>query len=126
LTIDHFRIVRYRNNVLAAALALAAVLAQRSQSFEIVLDATVAEAAPLFGPVREAEWAPGWAPHFVHPASAGQQEGAVFTTTTPKGYERLWTLTANADADALDAHWAAAQAPHWQQAINAALRRSAR
>ena len=71
-----------------------AELEQRSQSFTISLKGSIAEVTPLFGPVREAEWAPGWAPHFLHPPEAGQREGAVFTTTTKDGKERLWMLTA--------------------------------
>jgi hypothetical protein len=33
------------------------ILAQQIQSFAISLQAPVREATPLFGPVREAEWA---------------------------------------------------------------------
>jgi len=39
-----------------AALLVLAVLSQRTESFTLALDAPVAEALPLFGPVREAEW----------------------------------------------------------------------
>src|SRR5438132_11339958 len=71
-----------------------AELEQRSQSFTIFLKGSVADVTPLFGPVREAEWAPGWAPHFLHPPESGQREGTVFTTTTKDGKEKLWLLTA--------------------------------
>ena len=74
--------------------AAAAALEQRTQSFTIVLKGSVADATPLFGPMQEAEWAPGWAPHFLHPPEGAQREGVVFTTITDKGRERLWTLTA--------------------------------
>jgi hypothetical protein len=153
-----------------ALAVLVAALAQQTQSFTIALNGSVAEATPFFGPVREAEWAPGWAPHFLHPAEGAQREGVVFTTRTPKGHEQLWMLTdydagagrvayavispgftaneirirvvpdgdrrcnatityrhsalvpaANGEVNQLDAHWAAAQGPHWQAAINAAL-----
>src|SRR6266487_6931050 len=50
----------------AAAAAGGAVLEQRTQSFTIVLKGPVAKATPLFGPVREAEWAPTWTPRFIH------------------------------------------------------------
>ena len=79
---------------LRAEIAAATALEQRTQSFTIVLKGSVADAAPLFGPVREAEWAPGWAPHFLHPPEGAQREGVVFTTVTNKGEERLWLLTA--------------------------------
>lgn len=157
------------------AMTLAAALAQQTQSFTIRLDASVADALPLFGPVRETEWAPGWAPHFLHPDGGAQREGVLFTTTTPEGHEQLWTLTeydvnagrvayviitpgftakeikirvvpdgdgrctatityrqsalvprANDEVRHLDAHWAAAQGPHWEAAINAALKRARR
>jgi hypothetical protein len=76
-----------------ALLVMAAALSQRTQSFTLTLEASVAEATPLFGPVREAEWSPHWSPRFLHPAAGAQQEGVVFTTTTPKGFEQLWMLT---------------------------------
>ena len=77
----------------AAGAAGAAALEQRTQSFTIMLKAAVADATPFFGPVREAEWAPTWTPHFIHPAEGGQREGAVFTATSADGKDRLWLLT---------------------------------
>jgi hypothetical protein len=62
------------------------------RSFAIELPVPVADAAPLFGPVREREWAPQWAPTFVQPAAPAQEEGAVFTTSDAHG-ESLWVLT---------------------------------
>ena len=62
------------------------------RSFAIELPVPVAAAAPLFGPVREREWAPQWAPLFVQPAAPAQEEGAVFTTSDAHG-ESLWVLT---------------------------------
>src|SRR5215468_7069320 len=79
--------------MLTVALLMAASLSQRTQSFTIALDAPVADATPLFGPVREGEWAPHWSPRFLHPPAGAQAEGVVFTTTTPKGFEQLWMLT---------------------------------
>jgi hypothetical protein len=69
-----------------------AVVEQRTQSFTIELNGSVAEVTPLFGPVREAEWAPDWSPHFIYPAQGVQREGVVFTTTGGQK-ERLWLLT---------------------------------
>jgi hypothetical protein len=38
-------------------------------------------AFPLFGPVRETEWSPGWKPNFAAPVPGAQTaDGAVFTT----------------------------------------------
>lgn len=70
-----------------------ATVQQRAQSFTIGLNGSVADVTPLFGPVREAEWAPGWSPRFIHPAQGVQREGVVFTTTSGDGRDRLWLLT---------------------------------
>jgi hypothetical protein len=66
---------------------------QRTRSFTIRLNGSVADVTPLFGPVREAEWAPDWSPHFIYPAEGVQREGTVFTTTSAHGTDRLWLLT---------------------------------
>jgi hypothetical protein len=70
-----------------------ATVEQRAQSFTIGLNGSVADVTPLFGPVREAEWAPDWSPRFIHPAQGVQREGVVFTTTSGDGRDRLWLLT---------------------------------
>lgn len=70
-----------------------ATVQQRAQSFTIGLNGSVADVTPLFGPIREAEWAPGWSPRFIHPAQGVQREGVVFTTTSGDGRDRLWLLT---------------------------------
>jgi hypothetical protein len=70
-----------------------AVLEQRTQSFTIALNGSVSDVTPLFGPVREAEWAPEWSPRFIHPAQGAQEEGVVFTTSG-HSKDRLWLLTA--------------------------------
>ena len=84
---------------MALAWADNAHLQQREQSFTIRLNGSVDEVSPLFGPVRETEWAPGWSPRFLHPAGGGQQEGAVFTAASADGKERLWILTGYAPAE---------------------------
>ena len=71
-----------------------APLEQRTESFTIKLHGAVSEVTPLFGPVQEEEWAPGWNPHFLHPAEGAQHEGVVFTTPGPAGRERIWLVTA--------------------------------
>jgi hypothetical protein len=76
-----------------AEAAETAMLEQRTQSFAIVLNCSVADAVSLFGPVREAEWAPEWSPQFIHPAQGVQREGVVFTTRGSHGQDRLWLLT---------------------------------
>jgi hypothetical protein len=76
-----------------AAETTTAVLEQRAQSFTIRLNGSVADVTPLFGPVREAEWAPDWSPRFIHPAYGVQREGVVFTTSVGHGSDRFWLLT---------------------------------
>jgi hypothetical protein len=68
-------------------------LEQRTESFTIGLKGSVADVTPLFGPVREAEWAPSWTPRFIHPATGEQRAGVVFTTSAANDKERLWLLT---------------------------------
>jgi hypothetical protein len=49
-------------------------------SFDLVVHAPYAEAAPLFGPEGERAWAgKHWDPQFVFPQPARDEEGAVFT-----------------------------------------------
>src|SRR5438046_10060435 len=66
---------------------------QRTQSFTIILNGSVSEVTPLFGPVREAEWAPDWSPRLIHLVQGVQREGVVFTTSPGDGRARLWLLT---------------------------------
>jgi hypothetical protein len=68
-------------------------LAQQMQSFAISLQGSVAEATPLFGPVREAEWAGEWRPRFLNAPEGGQRAGVVFTTQDHQGRERIWVIT---------------------------------
>src|SRR5215470_15976906 len=72
---------------------------QRTHSFTIKSNGSVADVTPLFGPVREAEWAPDWSPRFIHPATGVQREGVVLTTTSAHGGDRLWLLTTYDVAD---------------------------
>src|SRR5215471_8470584 len=78
--------------LLTVVLLAQSLLAQHTRSFTFDLPAAVADATPLFGPVREREWSPEWAPRFLHPADPAQRVGAVFTTTGHGG-TRLWVLT---------------------------------
>jgi len=73
--------------------AVTPAVEQRTKSFTIALNGSVADVTPLFGPVREAEWAPDWSPRFIHPAEGVQREGVVFTTASSDGKDRVWLLT---------------------------------
>jgi hypothetical protein len=62
-------------------------------SIELHLNASADAAFPLFGPVRESEWAPTWSPKWVYPSEARQSsDGAVFTTAAPEGVS-TWVMT---------------------------------
>jgi len=57
------------------------VIVQVTRTMSLDLPGAADDAFPLFGPVREAEWSPGWSPSFVTPPTAAQTpDGAVFTT----------------------------------------------
>ena len=49
---------------------------------------------PLFGPIREAEWAEGWEPKMIYSESPlGEETGAVFTTQHPGEPDTIWMIT---------------------------------
>jgi hypothetical protein len=69
-----------------------AALAHAEVTFGFTADAAIARVAPLFGADRERLWAPGWAPRFLRPATAADQEGMVFTV--PHGHaQAVWVNT---------------------------------
>jgi hypothetical protein len=60
--------------------AATAPLLHLTTSFDLLVHASYAEAAPLFGPEGERAWAgKHWNPEFIHPLLAVDSEGAVFT-----------------------------------------------
>ena len=66
------------------------VHAEASITFD--LEAAPAVVLPLFGPVREAEWAHGWSPVMLYPTGNRQMAGSVFTTDD-KSTDVVWILT---------------------------------
>jgi hypothetical protein len=62
------------------------------RSHAITLPIPVDRAFPLFTPIGEIDWAPGWAPDFLHPTSGETQAGMVFTTAAD-GVTTLWACT---------------------------------
>lgn len=55
-------------------------LMHTQSSFELIVHASFAETAPLFGPEGERVWAgKHWDPQFLYPQPAHDSEGAVFT-----------------------------------------------
>lgn len=68
-------------------------LAHVSNSFAFTLDASLKDAAPLFGPEGERVWAgDDWNPQFVFPVPARDVEGAVFTVRHGK-HSAVWVNT---------------------------------
>ncbi len=76
---------------------------QRTQSFTIILNGSVSDVTPLFGPVREAEW------------------GEKHCNATITYRRSALTPEGNEEVVKLNAHWAEEQRIHWETAINETL-----
>ena len=61
-------------------------------SIRLRLPAPPSVVFPLFGPIRESEWAPHWNPTMLYPLDGSQQAGAVFTTRQ-HDQDVVWVLT---------------------------------
>jgi len=57
------------------------------------LSSTAERVFPLFGPVREKEWAEGWEPEVIYPLDAIAAEGMVFQVSPPGEPATVWILT---------------------------------
>ncbi len=63
------------------------------RSAVLMLNAPPEVVFPLFGPVREAEWSPGWEPTLLYAASSlGEGKGTVFTTAHPGQPDTVWII----------------------------------
>ena len=70
-----------------------ATLHHAERSFTIHLDAPPGQVFPLFDPLGEREWAPGWDPKMLFPADGSSPvRGSVFTTSDKDG-EEIWLIT---------------------------------
>lgn len=65
------------------------LLTNATHSF--TLDLPVDRCLPLFTPLGEEQWAPGWAPHYVSPADGRTGQGMIFTTGEDEDFT-IWTL----------------------------------
>lgn len=65
-----------------------------SRTARIVLDAPPERVFPLFTPLGERAWVPGWAPRFLWPADGEATVGAVFLTRAAGELETIWTMIA--------------------------------
>lgn len=88
--------------LLAIALMAAAVTEESNGTFAgqsdtrtgtIHLNGPIAKVFPLFEPIGEKAWIPGWEPQVVYPASGAAQNGTVFLTYDDHGRnETYWTI----------------------------------
>jgi hypothetical protein len=77
--------------LLSASASQAQTRAHAEASITIDLDAAPVTVLPLFGPVREAEWAHGWSPAMLYPTDRRQLAGSIFTTGQ-HGTDIVWIL----------------------------------
>ncbi len=63
------------------------------ERFTFIVDLPIDAAFPLFGALRERDWAPGWEPRFIWPQPAADCEGMVFEIDHPAGLAH-WVNTA--------------------------------
>jgi hypothetical protein len=96
------------------------------QSASFILNGSVDKIFPLFGPVREKEWAAGWNPEIIYPLTVDVEKNMVFqtkgkhsgeekytwviSTFNPKNYqieytvstsERIWLIQVQCEANEL-------------------------
>ena len=63
-----------------------------SRSATIMLNAKIDEVFPLFGPIREMEWAEGWNPEIIYSIDPLVEEGMIFRTSgNEEAY--IWVLS---------------------------------
>ena len=58
----------------------------------ILLGGDVERIFPLFSPLGEKLWVPGWNPRIIHPEGADWEEGMIFLTGEESG-EAVWRVT---------------------------------
>lgn len=65
------------------------------RSATIVVKTTIDKAFPLFGPVREREWAEGWEPQIIYSTHPEWEEHMIFTTNGKHSNEDryLWVVS---------------------------------
>ncbi len=98
ITVSYITIMNYRTGILLIGSLLSAQSREHAEASIILrLPASPAAVFPLFGPVRESEWAPHWNPTILYPPDRGQSAGAVFTTRQHL-HDTVWVLTTYEEA----------------------------
>lgn len=88
-TLSYITIMKYILLLVWISCALPAQeRAHAEAAMTLHLNAAPVVVFPLFGPVREAEWAHGWNPTMLYPTDRAQKTGSVFTTG-----KLIWILT---------------------------------
>jgi len=66
-----------------------------SRTSTITLNAPLKRVFPLFGPIREKEWAAGWEPQVLYSTTGSVEEYMVFKTRSHHGHEpdSTWTVS---------------------------------
>ena len=67
-----------------------------SRTATIHLKGPLAEVFPLFGPIREKEWAAGWDPEIIYSSTGLVEEHMVFRTPSHHGHHEpdpIWTVS---------------------------------
>ena len=69
--------------------------ARITRTSRITLNGPLSEVFPLFGPIKESEWAPGWAPRIIYLTGDFIEEHMVFTIASHHGQEpdSTWTVS---------------------------------
>ena len=95
-TVSYITIMNYRIGAVLIACLCCGGSAQTREHAEasivLRLPAPPSVVFPLFGPVRESEWAPHWNPTILYPPDRSQKAGSVFTTRQ-HGQDEVWVLT---------------------------------
>jgi hypothetical protein len=80
-------------NTSYAQTAFKAERIQKSASF--VVNTSIEKPFPLFGPIREKEWAAGWEPQIIYSINPEVEEHMIFKTSSKHHGEEeyLWVLT---------------------------------
>jgi hypothetical protein len=80
-----------------ANMTLSASTSKRiSRTQSITLNAPLREVFPLFGPLRESEWAAGWEPQILYSTTGVVEEHMVFKTASQHGHgepDYIWTVS---------------------------------
>lgn len=58
----------------------------------LTVPAPVDRAFPLFSPLGEKDWVPGWAPELIHPEGAAWEKGLIFRTPDEE-HDAVWVVT---------------------------------